>query len=169
LSNVRSQIALVSQKPQLFKGTVRENLTMGRPYSDERIDEALRLALAYDFVYGKEGGLDAAVEEGGTNFSGGQKQRLLIARALLSDRPMLVLDDATSALDYRSDLMVRKNIRKRKDVTLVLVSQRATSIKDCDVIYVFDKGRIVGKGTHETLLKDCDVYRETYEAQVSQQ
>lgn len=168
LENVRSEIALVSQKPQIFKGTVRDNLTLGRAYSDEQIDEALRLALADDFVYGKEGGLNATVEEGGTNFSGGQKQRLLIARALLSARPMLVLDDATSALDYRSDLLVRKNIRKRKDVTLVLVSQRATSIKDCDVIYVFDKGRIVGKGTHETLLKDCDVYRETYEAQVSQ-
>ena len=169
LANVRGEVALVSQKPQLFKGTVRQNLTLGRPYDDESINQALRDALAYDFVYQKESGLDSVVEEGATNFSGGQKQRLLIARALLSNRPVLILDDSTSALDYRSDLMVRKNIKKRKGVTLVMVSQRATSIKDCDVIYVFDKGKIVGEGTHDSLLNECSIYREIYEAQVSQQ
>ena len=168
LASVRSDMALVSQKPQLFKGTIRDNLTLGQSRTDEEIDAALRQALAYDFVYAKEAGLDSAVEENGTNFSGGQKQRLLIARAILSKRPLLILDDATSALDYRSDLQVRQNIRKLDGVTLLMVSQRATSIKDCDVIYVFDQGRIVGKGTHETLLRDCPIYQETYEAQVSQ-
>ena len=168
LASVRSDMALVSQKPQLFKGTIRDNLTLGRSRTDGEIDAALRQALAYDFVYAKEAGLDSAVEENGTNFSGGQKQRLLIARAILSKRPLLILDDATSALDYRSDLQVRQNIRKLDGVTLLMVSQRATSIKDCDVIYVFDQGRIVGKGTHESLLRDCPIYQETYEAQVSQ-
>ena len=169
MSNVRSDIALVSQKPQLFKGTVRSNLTLGRPYDDEVILTALKDALADGFVLQKEGGLDAPVEEGGTNFSGGQKQRLLIARALLAERAVLILDDATSALDYKSDLKVRQNIRKRKGLTTLLVSQRATSIKDCDMIYVFEKGRLVGRGKHDSLLNECSVYREIYEAQVSQQ
>lgn len=169
LDAVRGEMAMVSQKPQLFKGTIRENLTLGEEHSQEEIDAAMRDALAYDFVYAKEAGLDGVVEEGGTNFSGGQKQRLLIARALLSHRPVLVLDDATSALDYKSDLLVRQNIRKRKDVTLIMVSQRATSIKDCQHIYVLDKGTIVGEGKHEALLSSCEVYREIYEAQVRQQ
>lgn len=169
LSSVRGQVALVSQKPQLFKGTVRSNLTLGASYSEEQIVAALKDALAYDFVFQKEAGLDSVVEEGGTNYSGGQKQRLLIARALLSSREVLILDDATSALDYKSDLTVRKNIKKRKGLTTILVSQRATSIKDCDAIYVLDKGRIVGQGKHEKLLKNCDIYREIYEAQVKQQ
>ena len=168
LSSIRDDIALVSQKPQLFQGTIRDNLTLGRHYEETRIEEALQDALADEFVRGKEGGLDGEVEEGGTNFSGGQKQRLLIARALLSARPILILDDATSALDYKSDLKVRKNIAKRKDSTIILVSQRATSVKDCDTIYVLEKGRIVGEGKHEQLLRDCPIYREVYDAQVKQ-
>ena len=166
LASIRGQIALVSQKPQLFKGTIESNLTLGEPKTKEEIDEALRDALAYDFVHEKEGGLSHAVEEGGSNFSGGQKQRLLIARALLAKRDVLILDDATSALDYRSDAQVRENINKRKDLTLVIVSQRATSIRGCDRIYVLDKGEIVGVGKHEEILKSCEVYRQIYEAQV---
>ena len=168
LSSVRGKTALVSQKPQLFRGSVRENLTLGADYSEEAIVAALKDALAYDFVFAKEAGLDSQVEEGGSNFSGGQKQRLLIARALLSHREVLILDDATSALDYKSDLLVRQNIKKRKDMTLVLVSQRATSIKDCDRIYVFDQGKIVGEGDHDGLLASCPIYREIYQAQVKQ-
>ena len=169
LDTVRQEVALVSQKPQLFKGTIRSNLTMGQEYSQEEIDNALKDALAYEFVYAKDGGLDGAVEEGGTNFSGGQKQRLLIARALLAKRNVLILDDATSALDYKSDLLVRQHIKNRAGLTTILVSQRATSIKDCDNIYVLDAGKIVGEGRHEDLVKNCDVYREIYEAQVKQQ
>lgn len=169
LDTVRQEVALVSQKPQLFKGTIRSNLTMGQDYSQEEINNALKDALAYEFVYAKDGALDGAVEEGGTNFSGGQKQRLLIARALLANRNVLILDDATSALDYKSDLLVRQHIKNRAGLTTILVSQRATSIKDCDSIYVLDAGRIVGEGRHEDLLKSCDVYREIYEAQVKQQ
>ncbi|MBR1846675.1 MAG: ABC transporter ATP-binding protein [Bacilli bacterium] len=169
LDAVRKEVAIVSQKPQLFKGTVRSNLTLAESYSDEQINQALKDALAYDFVYAKEAGLDSVVQEGGSNFSGGQKQRLLIARALLASRQVLILDDATSALDYKSDLTVRRNIQKRRGLTTILVSQRATSIKDCDTIYVLDKGRIVGEGRHEKLLQDCPIYKEIYEAQVKQQ
>lgn len=167
LDSLRSQCALVSQKPQLFQGTIRENLTLGKAYSQQTIDAALVDALADKVVYGKEGGLDSIVEEGGANFSGGQKQRLLIARALLSGRETLILDDATSALDYKSDLAVRQNIAKRGN-TLILISQRATSVKGCDRIYVLDQGKVVGVGKHEELLSSCRVYKEIYEAQVNQ-
>ncbi len=167
LENIRSEIALVSQKKQLFRGTIRSNMLLGNPIaSDEDIWKALKDSLAEEFVARYKDGLDHEVEEAGQNFSGGQKQRLLIARALLSNRPLLFLDDATSALDYKSDLMVRKNIAKRNDLTLVMVSQRATSIKDCDRIYVLDKGQIVGVGSHEELLASCPIYQEIYETQV---
>ncbi len=167
LENLRSEIALVSQKKQLFRGTIRSNMLLGKPdASEEEIWKALKDSLAEEFVVRYKDGLDHEVEEGGQNFSGGQKQRLLIARALLSNRPVLFLDDATSALDYKSDLMVRKNIAKVEDLTLVMVSQRATSIKDCNHIYVLDKGKIVGHGTHEELLTSCPIYQEIYETQV---
>ena len=167
LDALRGECALVSQKPQLFQGTIRDNLTLGRTYTQEQIDRALKDALADNVAYGKDGGLDAEVDEGGANYSGGQKQRLLIARALLSNREVIILDDATSALDYKSDLSVRKNIEARGN-TLLLISQRATSVKGCDRIYVLDQGKVVGVGTHEELLSSCVVYREIYEAQVSQ-
>lgn len=167
LEDLRSSIALVSQKKQLFRGTVRSNMLLGKPNaSEEEIWQALKDSLAYEFVSRYKDGLDHEVEEGGQNFSGGQKQRLLIARALLSARPILFLDDATSALDYKSDLLVRQNIAKIKGLTLVMVSQRATSIKDCDDIYVLEAGKIVGEGTHEQLLESCPIYQEIYETQV---
>ena len=168
LDSLRATVALVSQKPQLFQGNIRQNLTLGKPFSEKEIEEAIDDALAKDVVHGKDEGLDSLVEEGGANFSGGQKQRLLIARALLSGRELLILDDATSALDYRSDLAVRANIARRGN-TLLLVSQRATSVKNCDRIYVLDKGKVVGVGKHEELLSSCQVYREIYQAQVRQQ
>ena len=129
-------------------------------------DAAIEDSLCGEYFPHYSDGLDHPVEEGGANLSGGQKQRLLLARALLSARPILVLDDATSALDYKSDLLVRRNIKKRGNLTTILVSQRATSIKDCDRIYVLDAGSIVGVGKHEELLSSCPVYREIYEAQV---
>jgi ATP-binding cassette subfamily B protein len=168
LSSLRSQIALVSQKPQLYKGTVRSNLLLGQPNATpEAIAEALQDSLAQEFVSQFPEGLDHPVEEGGVNLSGGQKQRLLIARALLSARPILILDDSTSALDYKSDLLVRQNLKKRSNLTTLIISQRATSIRDCDVIYVLDHGRLVAKGSHDALLKDCSIYREIYETQVA--
>ncbi|MBO4540724.1 MAG: ABC transporter ATP-binding protein, partial [Bacilli bacterium] len=134
--------------------------------SEEEIQEALEDSLAAEFVSRYEDGLDHIVEEGGVNLSGGQKQRLLLARALLSKRPILILDDATSALDYQSDATVRKNIKKR-GLTTIIVSQRATSIMDMDRIYVLDAGQVVAEGSHEELLSSCPIYREIYETQVA--
>ena len=167
LSAFRSQVAFVSQKPQLFKGTIASNLLLANPKaSSKEIEEALKDSLAAEFVSKFPEGLEHDVEEGGNNLSGGQKQRLLIARALLSNRPILMLDDSTSALDYKSDASLRKNLRKRK-LTLIMVSQRATSIKDMDRIYVLDQGRLAAVGRHEELLSSCSIYREIYETQVA--
>ena len=168
VSEIRKSIALVSQKPQLYHGTIRSNLLLGNPVaaSEEEIQEALEDSLAAEFVSRYEDGLDHIVEEGGVNLSGGQKQRLLLARALLSKRPILILDDATSALDYQSDATVRKNIKKR-GLTTIIVSQRATSIMDMDRIYVLDAGQVVAEGSHEELLSSCPIYREIYETQVA--
>ncbi|MCR5491782.1 MAG: ABC transporter ATP-binding protein/permease [Bacilli bacterium] len=169
LGLIRSDVAFVSQKPQLFKGTVRSNIAFGNPEaSPEEIDKALADAQAKEFVTRYDDYIDHPIEEGGANLSGGQKQRILIARALLSKRSVLILDDSTSALDYKSDLLVRQAINRIEGLTAILVSQRATSIKDCQKIIVLDKGCIVGEGDHESLLKTCDIYREIYEAQVSQ-
>ena len=168
LGFLRQFCAFVSQKPSLFAGTIRSNLLFGREAASEgEIKKALMDAQAYDFVSRYEDYLDHPVEEGGLNFSGGQKQRLLIARALLSNRPVLILDDSTSALDYKTDLLVREAIKKKKGLTTIIVSQRATSIADCDTIFVLDKGRLVASGTHDELLSSCDIYREIYSMQVN--
>ena len=167
INELRNKIALVSQKPQLYRGTIRSNLTLGRQdAASSEILSALTDAKADEFVSRFEDGLDHEVLENGVNLSGGQKQRLLLARALLSNRPILILDDATSALDYKSDAFVRSNIKKR-GLTTIIVSQRATSIMDMDVIYVLDQGEVVAKGTHEELLSSCSLYREIYETQVA--
>lgn len=170
LNALRQENAIVLQRPELFKGTIRSNITLGNPNAtEEDIEDALRKSLAYEFVSRYKDGVDHPVEENGTNFSGGQRQRILIARALLAHRPNLILDDSTSALDYKSDLEVRRNVASIKGLTTVLVSQRATSIKDCDEIFVLDNGKIVGRGKHNDLLSSCPIYREIYETQVSQQ
>ena len=127
--------------------------------------KALEDALAYDFVSKYDDFLDHEVEEGGTNLSGGQKQRLLIARALLRPADLLILDDSMSALDYLSDQKVRANIAKIKNLTKIIVSQRASSLIDCDNILVFDKGQIVASGKHDELLKNSEIYREIFEIQ----
>lgn len=170
LHTLRDQIALVSQKPQIFQGTIRDNLLLGNPHaSEEEIKAAIQDSLCSEYFCHYKDGLDHPIEEGGANLSGGQKQRLLIGRALLSKRPILMLDDSTSALDYKSDLLVRENIKKRGGLSVILVSQRATSIQNCDRIYVLDKGHIVGVGKHEELLTSCPVYSEIYHAQVDAQ
>jgi ATP-binding cassette subfamily B protein len=130
------------------------------------VSKALKDSLAAEFVNRYKDGLDHEIEEGGSNLSGGQKQRLLIARALLAGREILILDDSTSALDYKSDSLLRKNVKKRK-LTLILVSQRATSVKDMDRIYVLDQGKVVAVGKHEELLSSCSIYQEIYQTQVA--
>ncbi len=168
LSTVRSPVAMVSQKPQLFKGDILFNITLGEQHSQEEIFQAMKDSLVSEFLPLNEESLHKTVEENGANFSGGQKQRILFCRALLARRPVLIFDDATSALDYKSDRTVRQNVQKKQDKTIIIVSQRASSVSDCDKIIVLEQGKMVGQGKHDELLRSCDVYREIYEAQVSQ-
>ena len=151
----------------LFAGTVRSNLQMGgRNADDETLWRCLETAQAAQFVREKPDGLDSEVVQGGRNFSGGQRQRLAVARALAAEPSILVLDDSSSALDFATDYAMRKAINETKgDATLFIVSQRATSIKDCDVVIVLDEGSVEGIGKHDDLLKTCDVYREIYYSQ----
>lgn len=161
---LREKIAIVPQKAVLFKGTVRENLQWGKSdATDEELWRALKIAQADGFV-AEKGGLDAPVKQGGKNFSGGQKQRLTIARAIVRDPEILILDDASSALDYATDAELRKEIRALETTTFI-VSQRASSVMHADKIIVLDDGQAVGVGKHEELLSSCDVYREIYLSQ----
>ena len=155
---------MIPQKAKLFKGTIRENLLWGKEdATDEELLAAIKLAQAEEVVKEK-GGLDAPVEQGGKNFSGGQKQRLTIARALVRNPEILVLDDSSSALDYATDAALRKGIRAL-NTTVFVVSQRTASVRDADKIIVLDEGKAVAIGTHEELLSSCEVYREIYVSQ----
>lgn len=167
LARLRGKIGVVPQKAVLFYGTIRSNMQWGRPdATDEEIWEALSTAQAADFVKAKEGGLDALVEQGGKNFSGGQRQRLTIARALVRKPDILILDDSASALDYATDAALRKGIRENlRGTTLFIVSQRTSSLLQSDRIIVLDDGAVAGIGTHDELLAGCEVYREIYESQ----
>ncbi len=164
---LRDKIGIVPQKAVLFKGTIRENLLWGKSdATDEELKEALIAAQAYDFVCEKENGLDFEIEQNGRNLSGGQRQRLTIARALVKSPELLILDDSSSALDYQTDAALRKSLRKLKQQpTVFIVSQRTSSIMHAELIIVLDDGKICAKGTHEELLKSCDVYKEIYESQ----
>jgi len=161
---LRERIGVVPQKAVLFKGTVRENLLWGKAdATDEALWKALEIARADEFLREKQG-LDTPVEQGGKNFSGGQKQRLTVARALVREPDVLILDDSSSALDYATDAELRKGIRQLQTTTFI-VSQRASSVRDADKIVVLDDGKAVGIGTHETLMQTCEVYREIYFSQ----
>ena len=165
--SLRNTISVVPQKAQLFAGTIRDNLTFGCPdATEEQIEEALAISQAKEFVDTKEGRLDAKIEQGGKNLSGGQRQRLTLARALVPQSDILIMDDSSSALDYATDARLRKAIQdmKRKP-TVFIVSQRTSSIQNADMILVLDDGKIAGQGTHEQLLKSCNIYREIYETQ----
>lgn len=165
--SLRNTISVVPQKAQLFAGTIRDNLTFGCPdATEEQIEEALAISQAKEFVDTKEGRLDAKIEQGGKNLSGGQRQRLTLARALVPQSDILIMDDSASALDYATDAGLRKAIQdmKRKP-TVFIVSQRTSSIQNADMILVLDDGKIAGQGTHEQLLKSCNIYREIYETQ----
>ncbi len=161
---LRERIGVVPQKTSLFKGTIRDNLLWGKAdATDEQLMAAAQMAQAADFITEK-GGLDAPVEQGGKNFSGGQKQRLTIARALARNPEILILDDSSSALDYATDAALRRDI-KRLQTTVFIVSQRTSSVKDADKIIVLDDGKAVGIGTHTELMQSCEVYREIYFSQ----
>lgn len=168
---LRGRIGVVPQKAVLFKGTIRSNLQWGKPdATEEEMWKALELAQASEVVEGKDGKLDATVAQNGKNFSGGQRQRLTIARALVRNPEILILDDSASALDYATDAKLRVAIRTLEDkTTTFIVSQRASTIRHADKIIVLDDGEIAGMGTHDELLKDCTVYQEIYYSQYPEQ
>ena len=167
LNTLRSKIGVVPQKAVLFRGTIRENLIFGgEAKSDEELFAALRAAQADQLVSERPLALDDVVEQGGRNFSGGQKQRLTIARALVRRPEILILDDSSSALDYATEAALRRSLRELSfSPTVFVVSQRASSVRYADFIIVMDEGKAVGIGTHEQLLETCSVYREIYESQ----
>lgn len=167
LRTLREEIAIVPQKAKLFKGTIRSNVLFGssKEYSDKEILEVLSLAEARDIINKKQFGLDEEVEQDGRNFSGGQKQRLCIARALLKDSEIIIFDDSSSALDYQTDSKLRKNISSLKNKTIFYISQRTSSIQNCDQIIVLDEGRLIDMGTHDELLNRCKIYQEIYYSQ----
>ena len=168
---LRGRSGVVPQKAVLFKGTIRSNLQWGKPdAAEEEMWKALELAQASEVVDGKPGKLDATVAQNGKNFSGGQRQRLTIARALVRNPEILILDDSASALDYATDAKLRAAIRTLEDkTTTFIVSQRASTIRHADKIIVLDDGEIAGMGTHDELLKDCTVYQEIYYSQYPEQ
>jgi ABC-type multidrug transport system fused ATPase/permease subunit len=168
---LRAQIATVPQKPILFRGTIRSNLLWGNESAtDEELYQALAIAQALDVVNAKAGHLDEPVEQGGRNFSGGQRQRLTIARALVKKPDILILDDSASALDYATDASLRRAIRAMDHrPTTFIVSQRTSSVRFADQIIVLDDGRAAGIGTHEELLASCSVYQEIHASQLSSQ
>ena len=167
MDSLRHQIGIVPQKAVLFKGSIRQNLLWGNENaSDDDLWAALEITQAREVVKDKDGELDAMVEQGGVNFSGGQRQRLTIARALVRSPKILILDDSASALDYATDASLRKAIRNMKNPpTTFIVSQRAASVRYADEILVLEDGALVGKGTHEKLLESCPVYQEIYYSQ----
>ncbi|MGT2948003.1 ABC transporter ATP-binding protein [Streptococcus devriesei] len=172
--DLNKKIGYIPQKAVLFSGTIRSNMEFGEssqtPLDDAKIWEALELAQAKDFVESKEKGLDTEVAQGGTNFSGGQKQRLAIARALARKPEILIFDDSFSALDYKTDRTLRADLRmKTKDMTKLIVAQRISTIMNADQILVLDQGKVVGQGTHKELLANNDIYQEIAYSQLSKE
>lgn len=166
ISSLRNEFGLVNQKATLFKGSIRSNFLMSKiDASEEEMVEALKKAQAYDFVFEK-GGLDIDVKEGGVNFSGGQRQRLSIARTLIRNPKLLILDDSTSALDLLTEKKIRNELKKMENMSKIIISQRVSIVSDADLILVLDQGQIVGKGKHDDLLKSCSIYKEIFESQI---
>ena len=169
LNALRNAVAMVLQKNVLFSGTIKENLRWGNPdATDEELIEACKLSQAHDFVTAFPEGYDTMIEQGGTNVSGGQKQRLCIARALLKKPKILILDDSTSAVDTKTDAFIRAGFRKFiPDTTKIIIAQRIASVQDADMILVMDNGRIAACGTHDELMQSSEIYREVYEQQTN--
>ena len=167
LSELRDYVSIVPQNPILFKGTIESNLRFRKKdATQEELIKALKISQSFEFVYEKPDNIKTRVERGGTNFSGGQKQRLTIARALVGDPKILILDDSSSALDFETDYKLRQSLAiTLKDTTKIIVSQRTNSIKDADQIIVMDNGNIVGIGKHDFLLETCEIYKEIYDSQ----
>ena len=169
MTSLRDSVAMVLQKNQLFSGTIKENLRWGNENAnDEELVEACRLAQADDFIRSFPDGYDTYIEQGGTNVSGGQKQRLCIARALLKKPKILILDDSTSAVDTKTDALIRAGfLRYIPETTKLIIAQRVASVQDADMIIIMDNGRIIASGTHDELMNSAPIYREIYEEQTS--
>lgn len=169
IKTLRDSVAMVLQKNQLFSGTIKENLRWGNENAaDDELIHACRLAQADDFVSSFPDGYDTYIEQGGTNVSGGQKQRLCIARALLKKPKILILDDSTSAVDTRTDALIRKGFKDFiPDTTKIIIAQRISSVEEADLIIVMDNGKISAAGNHEELMTYCDIYQEIYEQQTN--
>ena len=167
IESLRNEVAMVLQKNVLFSGTIKENLRWGdKNATDEDIQRVCRLACADEFVQTFPDGYDTYIEQGGTNVSGGQKQRLCIARALLKKPKILILDDSTSAVDTKTDAAIRKAFAEEiPDTTKIIIAQRVASVEDADQIIVLDEGEIKAIGRHEELMQSSDIYREVYESQ----
>ena len=170
-AKLRRLVGVVPQQAVLFTGTIRDNMQWAAPgASDEEIWQALEIAQAAEFVRGKPGMLDAPVETAGRNFSGGQRQRLTIARALVPKPKILILDDSASALDFATDAALRKAIKEETHgMTVFIVSQRAASVQRADHILVLDDGKLVGDAPHAELLRNCEVYKEICLSQLSKE
>ena len=169
IESLRNSVAVVLQKNLLFAGTIKENLRWGNPNAtDAEIEEACRLSQADEFVRSFPDGYDSMIEQGGTNVSGGQKQRLCIARALLKKPKILILDDSTSAVDTKTDAFIRSGFKSYiPTTTKIIIAQRISSVQDADLILVMENGKIADRGTHEELLKTSEIYREVYEQQTN--
>ena len=167
IKTLRDSVAMVLQKNQLFSGTIKDNLRWGNENAtDEEMIEACKLAQADEFISGFPDGYDTYIEQGGTNVSGGQKQRLCIARALLKKPKILILDDSTSAVDTKTDAFIRQGFKKFiPDTTKIIIAQRIASVQDADMIIVMENGKIENIGTHNELMKSSEIYREVYEQQ----
>ena len=169
LSYLRSKISLVSQKPMFLKGSVAYNIALNNQFDKQKVIDVLEKAQAKEFVDKFDDNIFHIINEGGTNLSGGQRQRINIARGFYKDSELLILDDATSALDLLTDKKVRDNIFAIKDLTKIIVSQRVATVKDCDNIIVLDKGEIINYGNHEQLFKTSSIYKEIYESQIKKE
>jgi ATP-binding cassette subfamily B protein len=171
LAQLRQEIGIVPQKALLFTGTIAENIRWGHEHAtDEEVAQAAVIAQADEFISGLPEKYDAPITRGGLNLSGGQKQRLTIARAIVGKPEILILDDSSSALDFATDAALRKSLRENSNsMTVLLVSQRVSTVQHADKIIVFDEGRIAGVGTHEQLMSSSDVYKEIYLSQLSTQ
>ena len=171
LEELRSKVGIVMQKAVLFKGTIRENLLWGNEEAiEEELQEALELSQSVEFVEKKENGIQSFVEQGGRNLSGGQRQRLTIARALVRKPEILIFDDSTSALDYATDAKLRSGLKSLLySPTIFMVSQRTSSIRHADKIIVLEDGKVIGMGTHEELLENCQVYKEIHQSQYQEE
>ena len=167
IETLRNSVAMVLQKNLLFSGTIKENLRWGNENAtDEEIIEACKLAQADEFIKTFPDGYDTYIEQGGTNVSGGQKQRLCIARALLKKPKILILDDSTSAVDTKTDAFIRSGFKKYiPETTKIIIAQRVSSVEDADLIIIMENGKIAAKGNHDTLLKTSEIYREIYTQQ----